>query len=87
MNWQPGAKRDWLTLAMIVLGGPLIVLALVESWPSVYAYLRAHPFALLFICGGMALAYVVFLFWWQSRPAPPHIFCAEESRKPWEEVE
>lgn len=73
--------------AIALVAFPLIGWAVVESWPLVYAFLRANPFALLFICGGLALAYVVFLLWWQARPAPSHIFCAEESRKPWEEVE
>lgn len=71
----------WGIVAVFVIGG------MYDLAPYAYRYFLAHPFALLFICGGLTLAYVLFLLWWGSRMPPGDYFCADDTRKPWEEVE
>ena len=81
------ARRDWFWLAFIVIACPVAVAAGMEAWPHVYRYIAPRPFHLLFIVGGVVLAYFGWLVWWASRPSlnDPHDFGADDTRRPWDE--
>ena len=88
-TWEPGAKRDWQHLALFGIATFVIGLAVTvwECRHAIAAFLvSVAPWWFIPVTAGViGIVFFGWLIWWQSRPAPPHIFCADESRKPWEE--
>lgn len=90
-TWEPGAKRDWQLLGLGVIGVFVAGLAAMAwDYRAEIARFLVSVAPWWFIpatFGVIGIGFFGWLIWHESRPAPPHIFCADDSRKPWEEVE
>lgn len=86
--WEPGAKRDWIELAVILglaCGSGWLVM---EAWPAVKTFAAENPLASLLL---VVVPLVVFgiAAAWVERVLHPRddIYSAQDTRRPWEEVE